>query len=110
MEQNYFEILMEEMNSGFKAVIEGHDSLRQELGRKIDDFRDEVDTRFKQVDTQILALNHKIDTVDAKLSKQIHEVDTKLSKRIDKLEKKVDDIATDLTAQRADTELHRAHG
>ncbi|MBB5021956.1 hypothetical protein [Desulfurispira natronophila] len=103
MEKEHFEILLEHMRSEFRAVAAGHESLRQELGRKIDDFRDEVNDRFKVVDTQILALNYKIEAVDEKLSNRIDAVETKLSIKIDA-------VAQDIAEHRADTEVHRAHG
>ncbi len=86
MKKENLEVLLEDISSKFDLVLEGHEVLRseiRELGRK-------TDARFDLVDFKIDTLNKKIDDVDAKLSKRI------------------DAVAADVVAHRADTEAH--HG
>lgn len=85
MQKDHLEILPEDICSKFDLVLEGHEVLRgeiRELGRKTDD-------RFDLVDL-IETLNKKIDAVDEKLTN------------------KIDAVAADLSAHRADSEAH--HG
>ncbi|UCZ57163.1 hypothetical protein LGV61_02480 [Desulfurispirillum indicum] len=97
--QDRFEILLEDINSKFELVLEGHNSLRQEFGREFE----KLNKRIDDVDFKVDVVNNRLNEVDAKLSKRIDEVDAKLSRKIDA-------VAADLAAHRADTELHRAHG
>uniref|UniRef100_C6E0J3 Uncharacterized protein n=1 Tax=Geobacter sp. (strain M21) TaxID=443144 RepID=C6E0J3_GEOSM len=86
MKKDNLEVILEQMNSKFDLVLEGHAVLRseiRELSRKTDE-------RFDMVDFKIETLNKKIDAVDEKLSKRL------------------DAVAADLSAHRADTEAH--HG
>ena len=108
MEKDHLEIILEDMNSKFDIVIEGHAT----LNRKIDDLAHITEERFDLVDFKIDTLNQKIDAVDEKLTKKIDAVDEKLSKEIraveSKLGNKIDSVAADLKAHRQDTEAH--HG
>ena len=108
MQKDHLEVILEDINSKFDLVLEGHQVLHDEileLGRKTDE-------RFDLVDFKIDTLNEKIDTVDEKLSERIDSVDERLSTKIDSVEgrlsKKINAIATGLKAHRADTEMH--HG
>ena len=86
MKKENLEVILEDINSKFNLVLEGHEVLRseiRELSRKTDE-------RFDLVDLKFSALNQKIDAVDLKLSKRL------------------DGLAADLSAHRADTEAH--HG
>ncbi|MCK4378046.1 MAG: hypothetical protein KAW01_01810 [Deltaproteobacteria bacterium] len=97
MEDKYVAILMEEMNSKFELVLEGHQVLRSDMRRMEETLSKKIDentTRIK-INTEAIA------ALDKKLSKRIDEVDEKLSKRIDA-------VGADLKAHRADTEAH--HG
>jgi len=108
MKKENLEVILEDMNSKFSLVLEGHDALRSEIR---EGFR-RHDERLELLDFKIDTLNKKIDAVDLKLSKKIDEVDLKLSKKIDevdlKLSKKIDAVSADLSAHRADTEAHHA--
>jgi hypothetical protein len=98
MEKEHLEMILEDINSKFDLLLEGHEGLRgeiRELGRKTDE-------RFDLVDFKIGILNKKIDGVDAKLSQKIDGVDAKLSQ-------KLDGVAVELQAHRADTEAHRGY-
>lgn len=77
MEKDHLQIILEDINSKFNVVIESYNS----LDRKIDSVRDEL----KQ---DISLFDFKIDTVN------------------DHLSKKIDAVAADLKAHRADTEAH----
>jgi len=120
------EILLEDMQSKFELVLEGHDALRNEIARTAHQTHDKIDL----VEEKILILNQKIDAVKSdltaridqvetkietaktELSTRIDQVETKLSTRIDQVEtrlsSKIDAVAADLAAHRADTETHRA--
>ena len=70
MKKDNLEVILEQMNSKFDLVLEGHAVLRseiRELGRKTDE-------RFDLVDFKIDTLNKKIDAVAADLS--AHRADT----------------------------------
>jgi hypothetical protein len=70
MKKDNLEVILEQMNSKFDLVLEGHAVLRseiRELSRKTDE-------RFDMVDFKIETLNKKIDAVAADLS--AHRADT----------------------------------
>lgn len=85
MEQDHLEIILEDIKGKFDLVLEGHDAIRKEFNGRFDEMNEKVEMNSMMIQ----ALNKKIDTVDAKLSK------------------KIDAVATDLSAHRADTESHR---
>lgn len=87
MEKDYMEILLEEMRGKFDLVLEGHAALHAQ----IDEVRRES--------------NEKHDLSAFKLQ-VVAERMAEMNGRIDKLETKVNGIAIDLTAHRADTEAH----
>ncbi|QXE91569.1 hypothetical protein [Geomonas subterranea] len=89
MKKANLEVLLEDMNSKFDLVLEGHEVLRSE----IQELRRRNDERFDLFD-------FKIDT----LSKRVGDLDGK----VETLDKKVGKIAAELSAHRADTEAHPA--
>ena len=93
MQKDHLEIILEDMNSKFDLVLEGH----QVLHREILDLSRKTDERFDLVDVKIDALNTKIDGV----ADDLKATDERLSK-------KIDGVAADLKAHRSDTEAH--HG
>ena len=97
MKKENLEVLLEQMNSKFDLVLEGHEVLRSEIR----DLSRKTEERFDLVDFKIDTLNKKIDAVDEKLTKRIDAVEENLSNRLDA-------VAADLSAHRADTEAH--HG
>ena len=103
MEDKYYGILLEEMNSNFKLVLEGHTGLRNDINR----VREELGEKIELNTTRIKAL-------DEKLSTRIDAVEEKLSTRIDAVEEKlsthIDAVGADLAAHRRDTEVHRPLG
>jgi hypothetical protein len=85
MEKDHLEILLEDIRSKFDLVLEGHAA----LDRKIDDRFDELNGKVEHNTFMIGVLNDKIDDVE----KQLVE--------------KIDAVASDLSAHRADTEGHQ---
>ena len=84
MKKENLEVILEDINSKFNLVLEGHEVLRSEIR----ELSRRTDERFDLVDVKFSALNQKIDAVDLKLSKRL------------------DSMAADLSAHRADTEAH----
>jgi hypothetical protein len=89
MEKDHLAILLEEMNSKFNLVLEGHDAIRQEMREMNENLKTEIEHNSFLINV----VNDKVDSLEVK---------------VDKLEVKVDGIAADLSAHRADTEAH--HG
>jgi hypothetical protein len=77
MEKEHVEILLEDIKEKFDLVLEGHQGLRHD----IKDLRQDM--------------NEKFDLLDAK----IESVNSRLSAKVDR-------VAADLAAHRADTESH----
>jgi chaperonin cofactor prefoldin len=96
MEKDHLAILLEEMNSKFNLVLEGHEM----LSNKIDDKFNELNEKIEHNSFLINVVNDKVDSLEVKVDK--------LEVKVDSLEVKVDGIAADLSAHRADTEAH--HG
>ena len=80
MEKEHLEVILEDMNSKFDIIIEGHTALDKK-----------IDRNFSELKKDIEFLNFKIDTVNENLSK------------------KIDAVATDLKAHRNDTEAHQIY-
>jgi archaellum component FlaC len=85
MEKDHLEILLEDIRGKFDLVLEGQDVLRKEIR----DTREELGERINLVDFKVETLNQKINGVEQRLSQ------------------KIDAVAADLSAHRADTESHR---
>ena len=133
MQRDHLKILLEEMNSKFTLVLEGHSALHQEimnsrqdtaekfamvdfkfevLNNKIDTVEVRLNAKIDTVNAKIDAVNAKIDTVEARLNAKIDNVEERLNTRIDAVEhnlgRKIDAVADDLAEHRSDTEAH--HG
>jgi len=126
VEDKYLDILMEEMNSKFELVLEGHQVLRSDIRRVEETLSEKIDENSARIkiNTDMIRsnadmikaldgkLSKRIDAVDEKLSKRIDAVDEKLTNRIDSVEEslgtRLDAVAANLKAHRADTEAH--HG
>jgi vacuolar-type H+-ATPase subunit I/STV1 len=80
MEKDHLEIILDDINSKFDIVIEGHTALDRKIDRKFDELNEKIDF-----------VNFKIDTVNEHLSQ------------------KIDAVATDLKAHRNDTEAHQIY-
>ncbi|ACH38655.1 heptapeptide repeat protein [Citrifermentans bemidjiense Bem] len=70
MKKDNLEVILEQMNSKFDLVLEGHAVLRNEIR----DLSRKTDERFDMVDFKIETLNKKIDAVACDLS--AHRADT----------------------------------
>jgi uncharacterized phage infection (PIP) family protein YhgE len=87
MQKDHLEIILEDMNSKFELLLEGHQVLHQqinELSRKTDE-------RFDLVDFKIGALNQKIDNVEQRLNDKIDNVEQRLNDKIDNVEQRLND-------------------
>jgi len=87
MEKEHLEVILESIDSKFNLVIEGYNA----LDRKIDSVRDELKEDISLCNVRIDALSVKVDNVEKRLSE------------------KIDAVATDLSAHRADTEAHNIY-
>ncbi|MBN2108000.1 MAG: hypothetical protein JW832_11295 [Deltaproteobacteria bacterium] len=87
MKKEHLEVLLEDIKSKFDLVLEGHDALRHEL----QETRQELNEKIDMNSFAIKGLEKRIDGVE------------------DNLTKKIDAVAADLTAHRADTEVHRGY-
>ena len=103
MKKDHLEIILEDIQSKFELVLEGHDALHKKIDTVYQDLGEKIEMNSFKID----ALNQKIDGVDARLSEKIDGVEKSLKKEINRVEQKVDAVATDLSAHRADTEVHR---
>ena len=97
MEKEYFQMILESIDSKLDLVLEGHAALDQKFDRKFDQLNEKIDHNSFLIQT----LNQKIDGVEDKLTQKIESVEQNLTKKIDA-------VADDLKAHRADTEAH--HG
>ncbi|GAB6062211.1 hypothetical protein [Deferrisoma palaeochoriense] len=86
MEKEHLEILLEDIRSKFDLVLEGHAALDQKMDRRFAELEQKIDKNT----FLIQALAKRVDEVEARL------------------EAKIDAVAADLAAHRADTEAH--HG
>ncbi|MCX5807680.1 MAG: hypothetical protein NT010_16695 [Proteobacteria bacterium] len=135
MEKDNLEILLEDIKEKFELVLEGNAGLHHEikqmraemndkfefvdfkidtLNKKIDGVHNELDVKidgvYNKLDVKIDGvhdkLDKKIDGVHDKLDAKIDGLEISLKKEINRVEKKIDGVAADLTAHRADTESH----
>jgi hypothetical protein len=86
MQKDHLEVILENIDSKFDLVLEGHGSLHKEIRETRTELKKEIELCNFKIDT----LNKKIDRVDEKLNQ------------------KIDSVAIDLKSHRADTEAH--HG
>ncbi len=114
MEKDHLEILLEDIRGKFDLVLEGHDTLRQEirgtreeLCEKINLVDFKVETLNQKIDGVRDDLNQKIDGVESRLSNEIRATNQKIDSVEVRLSEKIGAVATDLAAHRADTESHR---
>ena len=97
MGKDHLEIQLEDIRGKFDPVLDGLDTLRQE----IQDTREELGEKINFVGFKVETLNRKIDRVEESLNRKIDGAR-------DELGQKIDAVATDLATHRADTEGHRA--
>jgi uncharacterized protein YdcH (DUF465 family) len=80
MEKDHLQIILENMDSKFALILEGHDVLDKKIERKFDELNEKIGF-----------LDFKIDTLNENLSK------------------KIDAVASNLKAHRNDTEAHQMY-
>jgi len=117
------EFVKEELISAKEELGARIDSVENNLGERIDSVENNLNARIDSVEKN---LGERIDSVENNLNERIDSVENNLGERIDSVEKnlgekvdqntiriealddKIDAVATDLKAHRADTEAH--HG
>jgi len=85
MDKDHLEILLEDIRGKFDLVLEGHDTLRQEIR----DTREDLCEKINLVDFKVETLNKKIDGVDANLNQKINSVEENLNRKIDGVESRL---------------------
>ena len=107
MKKDHVVVLLEQMQSDVKLVLESHAVLRDEmhglyrkLDQKIDDVQGVLEAKIQGVHDK---LDAKIDAVHDKL-------DAKIDAVRDQLDAQIRGVAADLAAHRADTESQVAEG
>ena len=88
MEKEYLAILLEDMNNKFSIIMEGHTALSSQIAAVDQKLTERADL----TDFKIGALSDRIDSVEKNLGNRI------------------DAVAADLKAHRADTEAHGSKG
>ncbi len=122
MEKDNLEILLEDIRGKFDLVLEGHEGLRKEIR----DTRHELCKKIEFVDFKVETVNQKLDGVAAETRANTVAIaglatetrantvaidglatETRANTiAIKGLTHKLDDVAADLSAPRADTEAH----
>lgn len=94
MEKEHLELLLEDIRSKVEIVAEGYDLLNRKIDR--------VEANLSE---KITANSVKIDHIEAGLA----ETRKELAETRQELNTKIDKVAVDLQAHRADTESHRGY-
>lgn len=94
MDKGNLEMILEDISGKFDLVLEGQESLCKEMHGIRDELSEKIETNSFKIDV----LNQKIDGVRTELKADIKTV-----------VEKVDGVAADLQAHRADTEAHRGY-
>jgi len=81
-EQQYFEVLMEEMNDKFSLVLEGHDAIRKEFNEKIDVIQEQQQLFMSLLKGSHDELKEEIQGVRTALKEEIRAVDRRLTSEI----------------------------
>jgi chromosome segregation ATPase len=96
MDKDNLEIILEDIREKFDLVLEGHEALRGDIRETRQEFNEKLDLVNFKVDT----LHQRVENVREELVEKIDNVEAGLSEKIDA-------VAEDLAAHRADTESHR---
>ncbi len=108
MDKDHLEIILEDINSKFDLVLEGH----QVLQRQIEGAREEAREATQRLEFKIDVVNLKVDRLEKRVDRLEQRFDgleqrfDGLEQRFDGLEKKVDGLALELAEHRRDTEAH----
>ena len=81
-EQQYFEVLLEQVLHEVKTVAEGHEVLRNEIKASHCELEDKIDLNASVMKFGFETLNTKIDSVRTELKEEIQAVDRKLTSEI----------------------------
>jgi chromosome segregation ATPase len=130
MEKDHLEVLLEDIREKFDLVLEGHGALRQGIDNLTKEVRENKDETSFKIDTlhqRIGKMDQKIGKMDQKIGKldqRVGKMDQKIGKMDQKIDTfrlelkdeigdiridlggKIDRVAVDLAAHRADTESH----
>jgi hypothetical protein len=121
MEKQHFEILLENVDSNVKLLLEGFCG----LNNKIDAVRVELKEDISLLDHKIIALSNRVSSVETNLSKRMDGIDSRLDGidgrldgidgrldgidgRLDGIDGRLDVMHGELIAHRNSTELHKA--
>ena len=96
MDKDNLEIILEDIREKFDLVLEGHSSLH----KRIDKAEQNLNDKISLVDFKVDTLHQRVENVREELVEKIDNVEAGLSEKIDA-------VAEDLAAHRADTESHR---
>ncbi len=92
MKKEHMEVILEDINSKFDLIIEGH----KLLDKKIDDKTEELGKKIINVDEKVeffyRSLDKKIDGVEEKLTRKIDGVEKRLSNEIKEVKAEVQGI------------------
>ena len=89
-----------------EALVEFYHQLLQPEFAAIHSKLAEHDERFREIDGHFNCVYHRLDRLDQEMQTTKHCL-KRLDGQMGKLETKLDAVAVDLTAHRADTEVHR---
>ncbi len=84
-----FELLLEDLHTNFKVVVERVIALDEKFDTKIDELKMELKQDIAVVDAKVMGLAKRLDTVEERLSREITEV------------------RSDLADHRNNTEMHK---
>ncbi|WP_298432737.1 hypothetical protein [Geobacter sp.] len=135
MKKDHLEIILEDIRGKFELVLEGHESLRQEIR----DTRETLEAKIehlnfvtdilangqKELRTEVAGIRGEINAIRGELAEvrgeigeirgelaevrgELTDVRGELRETREELNDKIDAVAADLAAHRADTEAH--HG
>jgi len=91
-EQQYFEVLMEEMNGKFSLVLEGHAAIRHEFKEQIDEIKEEQQLFKSLLKGSHDELKEEIQGVRTELKEEIQGVRSELKETRDDLSARIDAV------------------
>ncbi len=101
MEKDHMGILLEEMNSKFELVLEGHSSLRKEIR----DAREESNEKHEVTGLLLKALDDKVESTAKRLDDKVESTAKRLD---DKISSVRDELVVEIRAVGEKVEDHEA--
>jgi len=98
-EQQYFEVLMEEMNGKFSLVLEGHAAIRQEFKEQIDDIKEEQQLFKSLLKGSHDELKGEIQGVRTELKEEIQGMRTELKEEIQGVRTELKEVRDELSSK-----------